>query len=113
MWLVALMLLAGVLLAGCGNGEDAAAKDPFCAAAAKVDAAKGWHRAQAAAREWRNVGLPDDAPANVRRGFGLGIRLIVSSKGQKQVDVRVRRLTPGQHDDLNAVDDYVADTCPS
>ncbi|HET9499923.1 MAG TPA: hypothetical protein VFO98_06655 [Marmoricola sp.] len=112
--LLASLLVACVLLTGCGDESKPDSADAFCAAAAKLDSASGnWHASQVAARAWREVGLPDDAPANVRRGFGLGLRLIVTTRSQKQLDHRVRLLSPIQHDDLKAVDGYVAETCPS
>ncbi|HET7683710.1 MAG TPA: hypothetical protein VFK34_08600 [Marmoricola sp.] len=109
-------LVVGVLLSGCGGPDepDTSAVDAFCAAAARLDRASGdWRAARAAARAWREVGLPDDAPANVRRGFALGTRLIIQARNDKQVDRSVRRLSPAQHDDLKAVDGYLQDTCSS
>ena len=114
----AIVLATTLLVSGCGGNAQPgalptnASVHEFCAAATALDrAGDDWGKAQKAARAWQRVGVPGQAPADIRRGVDLGLRLILRAKKEKQIARLVRHLRPAQQDDLNAVDGYISRTC--
>lgn len=117
------LLLAAVLgvggLAGCtGDSEDeqptgaGTSLEEFCAAATRLEkAGDDFGAVRRAARDWQQVGIPDDAPKNVDRGVRIGLSILRRAKGPKQVQRLVNLLSPQEQDDVNAVDRYLAEEC--
>jgi hypothetical protein len=112
------LLLAAVLgpgLAGCSDDEAPERATPtaeFCAAASKLEqAGDDFAAVRRAARQWQQVGVPDDAPKNVDRGVRIGLSILRRAKSPRQVERLVNLLSPQEQDDVNAVDRYLAEEC--
>lgn len=111
------VIVACLLLAGCGGGEgkhtipaDASVKD-FCKASQTFSKATKFSEGVKDAHKLRDTGTPKGIPAGARDGFEVVVALVTDSRNQADLEKRYQKLTAKQRKSVEKLDAYIRKKC--
>ena len=100
--------LALAVVAGCGGGTSVAS---FCEAGEDFSTASEFDQGVKAAQRLDETGTPDDMPRAAREGFEVVVGVVTEAQDQDDLQERYAELTAEDKDSVEALDEYIKDTC--